>query len=41
MNDTQLETIEQIEAFLSGTQAVELIIEGKADRYLWIQRTLN
>lgn len=40
MNDTQLETIEQIEAFLSGTQAVELIIEGKADRYLWIQRTL-
>lgn len=40
MNDTQLETIEQIEAFLSGTQTVELIIEGKAKRYLWIQRTL-
>ena len=40
MNDTQLETIEQIEAFLLGTQPVELIIEGKADRYVWIQRTL-
>jgi transposase InsO family protein len=40
MNDTQLETIEQIEAFLSGTQTVELIIEGKKERYSWIQRTL-
>ncbi|MCP4257383.1 MAG: transposase family protein [Planctomycetes bacterium] len=40
MNDTQLETIEQIEAFLSGTQTMELIIEGKAERYLWIQRAL-
>jgi len=40
MNDTQLETIEQIQTFLSGTQAVDFIIEGKADRYVWIQRTL-
>ena len=40
MNDTHLETIEEIEAFLAGTQSVELIIEGKADRYEWIQRTL-
>ena len=40
MNDTQLETMEQFEAFLSNTQPVELIIEGKSDRYAWIQRTL-
>ena len=40
MNDTQLETIEQIEAFLTGAETVELIIVGKADRYVWIQRTL-
>lgn len=40
MNDTQLETIEQIEAFLLGSQTVDFIIEDKADRYAWIQRTL-
>ena len=40
MNDTQLETIEQITTFLSGTQTIEMIIEDKADRYAWIQRTL-
>ncbi len=40
MNDTQLETIEQIQTFLSGTQAVDFIIEDKANRYAWIQRTL-
>ena len=40
MNDTQLETIEQIQTFLSGTQTVDFIIEDKADRYAWIQRTL-
>ncbi len=40
MNDTQLETIEQIKAFLLGSQTVDLIIEDKADRYAWIQRTL-
>ena len=40
MNDTQLETIEQIQIFLSGTQAVDFIIEDKANRYAWIQRTL-
>ncbi len=31
MNDTQLETIEQIKAFLSGSQTVELIIKDKMD----------
>ncbi len=40
MNDTQLETIEQIQTFLSGTQPVDLIIEEKAERYVWIRRTL-
>ncbi len=40
MSDTQLETIEQIQTFLSGTQIVDFIIEDKTDRYAWIQRTL-
>jgi len=43
MNDTQIETIEQIEqieTFLSGIQTVDLIVENKADRYEWIQRAL-
>ena len=40
MNDTQVETIEQIQTFLSGIQIVDFIIEDKADRYAWIQRTL-
>lgn len=40
MNNTQLETIDQIQAFLLGSQAIDLEIEDKAERYQWIQRTL-
>ena len=40
MNDTRLETIDQIEAFLSATQTLEFSIEDKTERYEWIQCTL-
>ena len=40
MNDTQLETIEQIRAFLAGTEAVEFLMESPLERYRWIQATL-
>ncbi len=40
MNNTQLETIEQIQAFLLSNQATDLVIEDKAERYQWIQRML-
>ena len=40
MNDTRLETIDQIEAFLLATQTLEFSIEDKTERYEWIQCTL-
>jgi transposase InsO family protein len=40
MNDTQLETIEQIRAFLAGTEAIEFSMQSPRERYTWIQATL-
>ena len=40
MNDTQLETLKQIEHFLEGTEAVSFQMENKDARYRWIQHTL-
>lgn len=40
MNDTQLETIEQIRAFLAGTEAIAFSMESTPERYAWIQDTL-
>jgi hypothetical protein len=40
MNDTQLETIEQIRAFLAGTEAIAFSMESTPERYAWIQNTL-
>ena len=40
MNDTQIQTLEQVRQFLEGTGAVALTIDAKEDRYAWIQRTL-
>ena len=40
MNDTQLETIEQIRAFLAGIEAIEFSMESPLERYRWIQATL-
>lgn len=40
MNDTQLETTEQIRAFLAGTEAIEFSMDSTRERYAWIQGTL-
>jgi len=40
MNDTQLETLEQVRQFLEGTEAVSFQIESKDARYRWLQHTL-
>ena len=40
MNDTQLKTIEQIRAFLSGSEAVTFSIQRTKDRYVWIESVL-
>ena len=40
MNDTQLETLDQIRQFLEGTEAISFQIETKKTRYCWIQHTL-
>ena len=37
MNDSHIETLEQVHQFLEGTAAVELSIDAKEDRYTWIQ----
>ena len=42
MNLKDLATLEQIEAFVSGTQAVAFEVGGnKDDRYRWIEATLR
>jgi len=40
MNDTQLETLDQVRQFLEGTEAVSFQIESKDARYRWLQHTL-
>jgi hypothetical protein len=41
MNDTQLETLDQIRQFLEGTEAISFQIESKDARYRWIQHALQ
>ena len=40
MNDTKLETLEQVQQFLEGTVTVSFQIESKDARYRWIKHTL-
>jgi transposase InsO family protein len=40
MDDSQITTLEQVRAFLEGTDRVEISISSKADCYQWVQRTL-
>ena len=40
MDDTQIETIEQIRRFLAGLGAMRMAISSKAERYEWVQATL-
>lgn len=40
MNDTHLSTLDEVEAFLAGTQALEFTFADAAARYAWVQTTL-
>ena len=40
MNDSHIKTIEQVQQFLTGTDSIELSIDGKQNRYDFIKRTL-
>jgi hypothetical protein len=37
MNDTQLETLDQVRQFLEGTETVGFQIESRKARYRWLQ----
>jgi hypothetical protein len=40
MNESQIETMEQVRCFLRGTGALEMAISSKSECYDWIRRTL-
>lgn len=40
MNEAQIVTLEQVQQFLDGTEAVSFTMNSKAERYRWIQHTL-
>src|SRR5450759_1582422 len=40
MNDTQLETLDQVRQFLEGSEAISFQIESKDARYHWLHHTL-
>ena len=41
MNDRKIQTLDDVRAFLAGTTELELSIEGKDERYRWIEQTLR
>ena len=40
MNNTQLHTLDQVEVFLAGTEAVDFSFTDTAARYVWMAATL-
>jgi len=40
MDDSQLETLEQVSQFLAGSVAMRMAISAKAESYDWVRRTL-
>ncbi len=41
MNDSDIQTLEQVRCFLQGTESVEFRVQGKDQRYAWIEHTLR
>ena len=41
MDETETMSLEQIRAFLAGTEPVQFAGEGRAERYGWVERTLR
>jgi len=40
MDDSQVQTLEQVRKFVEGTDSMELAISSKSERYDWVRRTL-
>jgi hypothetical protein len=40
MNDSHIETLEQVRQFLGGVAVMEITIPSKTEGYRWIQGTL-
>ena len=40
MNDSHIETLEQVRQFLGGVAVIEITIPSKTEGYHWIQKTL-
>ena len=41
MNDRDIQTVDQVRAFLEGTEQVKFKVQGKAARYAWTEHTLR
>ena len=41
MNDSDIQTLEQVRCFLQGTESVEFQVQGKDERYAWTEHTLR
>ena len=41
MNDRDIQTLEQVQRFVEGTEDVELQLQGKDARYEWTEQTLK
>ena len=41
MNETQIKTLDQVRRFLDGTSGIDVELSNKAERYTWIETTLE
>ena len=41
MNDNEIRKIEDVRRFLDGTSGVDFSVNGKAERYAWIENSFN
>ena len=41
MNDQKIRSLEQVRAFLEGSTQMEFSIQGKDERYRWLEQTLR
>lgn len=41
MNDRDIHTLEQVQRFVEGTEALQLQLQGKDERYVWTEQTLQ
>ena len=41
MNETQIKTLDQVRRFLEGTSGIDIELSNKAERYTWVETTLE